>query len=103
MEDVSMLWSSPQRKKTTCGPRGIRSSFSNKPAKCHVYYNGKNFALRCIGEQYRLKVLQLVREYNPDRYVHKENGSKNRSRGIGDFNVPNKIVPVYSNPATGVR
>ena len=67
------------------------------------YYNGKNFALRGIGEQYRLKVSQLVREYNPDRYVYTENGSKNRSGGIGDFNVPNKIVPVYSNPAARVR
>ena len=67
------------------------------------YYNGKYFALRGIGEQYRLKVSQLVREYNPDRYVYTENGSKNRSGGIGDFNIPNEIVPVYSNPAAWVR
>ena len=46
---------------------------------------------------------QLVRQCNPDRYEYTENGSKNQSGGIGDFNVPNKIVPVYSNPAAGVR
>ena len=44
---------------------------------------------------------QLVREYNPDQYVYTENGSKNQFGGIGDFNVPNKSVPVY--PAAGVR
>ena len=60
----------------TNGALGVHSPTSLQNAV--FYYNGKNFALRGIGEQYRLKVLQLVREYNPDRYVYKENGSKNR-------------------------
>ena len=64
--------------------------------------NGEQFGLRGIGEQYRLKMSQLVREYNPDRYVYAENRSNNWSGGDGDF-VPNKIVPVYSNPAAWVR
>ena len=85
----------------TTGALGVHSPTSLQNAV--FYYNGKNFALRGIGEQYRPKVSQLVREYNPGRYVYTENRSKNRSGGIGDFNVLSKIVPVYSNPAAGVR
>ena len=58
------------------------------------YYNGKNFALRGIGEQYRLKVSQLVREYNPDRYVYTENGSKNRSGGLVTLTLYTRKTPI---------
>ena len=92
-EEENQLW--------TTRVLGVHSPTSLQNAV--FYYNGKTFALRGIGEQYRLEVSQLVREYSPDRYVYTENRSKNRSGGIGDFNVPNKIVLVYSNPAAGVR
>ena len=99
-----MLRYSPQRKKNSFGQLGHWQFILQQACKMPCFfYNGKNFALRGIGEQYRLKVSQLVRKYNPDRYVYTENGSENRSGGIGDFNVPNKVVPVYSNPAAGVR
>ncbi len=67
------------------------------------FLNGKSFALRGISEQYNLKVSQLQRETNPDRYVYVEHGFKNRSGGIADYKVPNKQVPIYANPIAGPR
>ena len=45
------------------------------------YYNGKNVCLRGGKEHRALKISQFVRSYDPDQYVYKENGSKNRSGG----------------------
>jgi hypothetical protein len=69
------------------------------------YYNGKNFHLRG-GEEHRfLRLSQFQRHVHPDRYEYTESGSKNNSGGIEDIrgNVRNKIVPIYSNPASGDR
>ena len=38
------------------------------------YYNGKNCCLRGGVEHRRLKLLQLKRLHDPDRYVYVENG-----------------------------
>ena len=59
--------------------------------------NGKNFALRNF-KHYSLKVSQLTRAHDPDGYIYNENGSKNRSGGLQDFQIPNKSVPIYACP-----
>lgn len=61
------------------------------------YYNGKNFCLRGGKEHRGLKISQLSRYRNPDRYVYIENGSKNRSGGFMELHVENKVVPIYAN------
>lgn len=42
------------------------------------FYNGNNLCLRGGKEHRALKLSQLVRHQEPDRYVYTENGSKNR-------------------------
>ena len=61
------------------------------------FLNGKNLALRGGKEHHELKFSQFQRLRNPDRYVYTENGSKNRSGGIADFRVPNKVVTIQMN------
>ena len=61
------------------------------------FLNGKNLALRGGKEHHELKFTQFQRLVNPDRYVYTENGSKNRSGGIADFRVPNKVVTIHMN------
>ena len=62
------------------------------------YCNGKNFHLRG-GEEHRfLSILQIQRYQNPDRFVYIETGSKNRSGGVNDYRLQNKIFPVIANP-----
>ena len=67
------------------------------------FYNGKNFCLRGGKEHRELKLSQLVREKEPDRYVYIENGSKNRSGGLWQLHVDNKIVPIYACDEAGDR
>lgn len=38
---------------------------------------------------------------DPDHYVHVETGSKNRSCGLREMNIENKVVPVYASPSAG--
>ena len=38
-----------------------------------------------------------------DQYVDVETGSKNRSGGLKELNVDNKVVPIYACPAAGER
>lgn len=55
------------------------------------------------GQEHRfLCISQLQRLTNPDRYIYVENGSKNRSGGLGGT-ARNKIVPVFANPEAGER
>jgi hypothetical protein len=61
------------------------------------FLNGKNLALRGGNEHHELKFSQFQRLQNPDRYVYTENGSKNRSGGIADFQVPNNVVTIQMN------
>ena len=57
------------------------------------FYNGKKFLLQG-GEEHRgLKFSQLKRTSNA--YIYTENGSKNRSGGLGQMRVENKVVPSY--------
>ena len=50
-----------------------------------------------------MKISQLVRHYNPDSYIYTENGSKNRSGGLWQLQVENKVVPIFANGDLGVR
>ena len=45
----------------------------------------------------------MTRKKEPDHYVYVETGSKNRSGGLKELNVENKVVPVYASPAAGER
>ena len=65
------------------------------------YLNGKSFCLHGGEEHRRQRISQLVREYNPDRYVYTEAGSKNKK---GTFvEIQNKVVPIYSSLQAGER
>ena len=67
------------------------------------FYLGKNFCLRGGEEQQELKPSQLIRKRNPGQNVYIETGSKNRSGGLKEMNVDNKVVPIYACPAAGER
>ena len=56
------------------------------------------------GKEHRnLKISQLVRHHGPDHYIYTENGSKNRSGGLKQMKVENKVVPIYACPQASVR
>ena len=67
------------------------------------FYNGKNICLRGGKEHRALKISQFVRSYDPDQYVYKENGSKNRSGGLYECRVENKSVVIMACKDAGVR
>ena len=67
------------------------------------YLNGKVFCLRGGKEHRNLKISQLVRHHGPDHYTYTENESKNRSGGLKQMKVENKVVPVYACSQAGVR
>ena len=60
------------------------------------YCNRKNFCLRGGSEHRNLKLSQLKRFNNPDKYVYTENGSKNRSGCLNERSVVNKQVPIFA-------
>ena len=92
-EDEDFLWKT-----------GVLRIQSAEPLLNVVFYmNGKNFHLRGGAEHRNLRISQPQRYSNPDKYVYIENGSKNRSGGIRDFQNESKVVPVYSNPAAKER
>ena len=62
---------------------------------------GNVFYLRGGVEQQGLQISQLRCEYNPDRYLYVENGSKNISGA--SLKISNKVVPVYANSKKGSR
>ena len=66
------------------------------------YLNGKHFCLRGRQEHRNLRLSQLKRYHNPDRYVYTENAS-NRSGGLRQLRVENKVVPVFATPTAGNR
>ena len=66
------------------------------------YCNGKNFCLRGGAEHRRLKLSQLQRLSNPDRYIYTEHGSKNHSGCLSERTISNKTVPILSTYSKGV-
>ena len=86
IEEESLLWEKGVLNDST--PRGL--------LRAVFYYNGKNFILRGGQEHRDLKLSQLERLTNPDRYVYTENASKNRGGGLGQLSLEHKRVPVYA-------
>ena len=74
---------------------------------CVFFYNGKKFCLRGGDEHRNLKLSQLQREEvmvqqkSVVRYTYTEHGSKNRSGGMRQFHLNNKIVHQYQNLEVG--
>ena len=67
------------------------------------FYNGKCFCLRGGQEHRDLGISQLQRLYNPDRYIYRENASKNRQGGIIQMRLEHKSVTIVANPLVGER
>ena len=59
------------------------------------YLNGKNFCLRGGEEHRKLKVSQLQRLSQPDRYLYHENCSKNRAGTFKQLHLDSKVVPIH--------
>ena len=54
------------------------------------------------GQEHReLRISQLKRLQNPDRYVYYKNASKNRPGGLMQSNLDHKVVSIVANPAVG--
>ena len=68
---------------------------------CVFFYNEKCFCLRGGQEHRELRIPQLKRLQNPDRYVYYENASKNRPGGLMQSNLDHKVVSIVANPAVG--
>ena len=83
---------------------GIMSArFPSALLNAVFYSNGKNFCLRGGDEHRRLKLSQLERLRDPDRYIYTENCSKNHTGTFNQLHVQSKVVPVHctcSNAAT---
>ena len=85
-EEEDALWQS-----------GVLGSTTPKALLNAVFFsNGKNFCLRGGSEHRSLKLSQLKRLYNPDRYIYTENGSKNHSGHLKERSIENKTVPIVS-------
>ena len=84
-EEENTLWSS--------GVMGAQSPCSLLNAV--FFCNGKNFCLRGGEEHRKLKLSQLERLSDPDRYVYTENCSKNHAGTFDQLHVQKKVVPVY--------
>ena len=73
------------------------------------FLNSKNFCLRGGTEHRDLKFSQLKREVvhvngKPMiRYAYTEHGSKNRSGGLKQVHMQNKVVHQYENVSGGSR
>ena len=73
------------------------------------FYNGKNFCLQGGEEHRNLKLSQFQREEvmieqkSLIHYTYTEHGSKNRSGGMRDFHLNNKIVHLYHNLDAGYQ
>lgn len=55
------------------------------------------------GRTGRTYTSKLIWKRDPDQYVYIETGSKNRSGGLKQMNVENKVLPVYATPAANKR
>ena len=63
------------------------------------YYNGKNLRLRGGTEHRSLKLSQITRSKDPDKYTYTENGSKS---GLYEPCVENKSVVLMGNSELAV-
>ena len=61
------------------------------------------FCLRGGIEHRSLKVSQLQRLRDPDRYISYDNVSKNRNGSFKELHIRGKTVPAYAHPEAGGR
>ena len=66
------------------------------------FYKGKVFCLHGGQEHRCLKLSQLERLHNPERYLYRENSSKNRKGGLSEMRLEPKAVTSIANPDVGV-
>lgn len=67
------------------------------------FYNGKNFCLRGGQEHREMKLSQLEKLTDPERYLYRENSSKNRQGGLKDMRLEHKSVTIVADPNAGTR
>ena len=92
-DDEDKLWS-----------KGIMNTNTPKALRNAVFYTvGKMFSLRGGIEMRNLKISQIQRHTNPDRYVYTELVSKTSNGTFKKLHVANKIVPVFACPEAGER
>ena len=92
-EEEELLWTSKVLNVDT--PLGL--------LRAVFFYNGKCFCLRGGQEQRELKISQLERLHDPERYLYRENSSKNRKGGLKELRLEHKSVVIVANPDVGVR
>ena len=92
-EEEELLWSTGVL--NNCTPMGL--------LRAVFFYNGKVFCLRGGQEHRCLKLSQLERLHNPERYLYRENSSKNRKGGLSEVRLEHKAVTSIANPDVGVR
>ena len=92
-DEDNQLWTSGVLNMNT--PKGL--------LRAVYFYNGKCFCLRGGQEHCDLGISQLHRLYNPDRYIYRENASKNRQGGIIQMRLEHKSVTIVANPPVGER
>ena len=92
-EDEAKLWAS--------GALGINNPQSLQNAALFIV--GKMFCLRGGEEHHALKISQITRMQDPDRYTYHETVSKNRNGSFKLLHVHNKVVPVFACPEAGVK
>ena len=88
-----------RRRKNVLGQEGTGRDDSTKSVElCFFFYNRKNLCLRGSAEHRQLKFFQLrhdavlVGGVQKSCYIYTEHGSKNRSGGLGQLNLPNKVI-----------
>lgn len=92
-EEEELLWSSGVL--NTKNPKGLlRATF---------FVIGKSFCLRGGQEHRQLKLSQLERLHDPDRYVYYEHASKNKQRGTRQLRLDHKRVSIVANKAAKER
>ena len=92
-EDKEKLWDN-----------GVMSLSAPKPLQNAAFYTiGKVFCLRGGVEHRALKLSQVKRMTDPDRYIYYENVSKNHNGSFKQLHVKKKIVPLFACPCRGWR
>uniref|UniRef100_A0A1X7TUJ9 ZMYM2-like/QRICH1 C-terminal domain-containing protein n=1 Tax=Amphimedon queenslandica TaxID=400682 RepID=A0A1X7TUJ9_AMPQE len=92
-DDENILWDTKVLDITT--PAGLLN--------CVFFYNGKNLCLRGGDEHRQLKFSQLRHGVQKICYIYTEHGSKNRSGGLGQLHIENKVVHHFEVPEAGSR
>ena len=101
VKHTEIITKADEEKLWTSGVIGVNSPSSLQNAAFYVV--GKMFSLRGGVEHRNLKVSQVKRYYDPDRYVYTENVSKTNDGSFKKLRVKGKKVPIYACPDVGER